>query len=160
VVYFHAVGGGIMVSIHAPARGATIMKDELETREFLFQSTHPRGVRLSDFDDDFGAAMVSIHAPARGATLPSLWIKMVMIGVSIHAPARGATVRCLLQVSQFFLFQSTHPRGVRHLATRFAPRMILFQSTHPRGVRLSVIRMLARWMQMFQSTHPRGVRHF
>ncbi len=35
----------------------------------------------------------------------------------------------------FLLFQSTHPRGVRHETTEGYPYKQIFQSTHPRGVR-------------------------
>ncbi len=55
------------VSIHAPARGATILD--------------PRAVAW---------VRVSIHAPARGATLIP-YVLRHFFGVSIHAPARGAT---------------------------------------------------------------------
>ncbi|SDT03380.1 hypothetical protein SAMN05444162_2904 [Paenibacillaceae bacterium GAS479] len=57
------------VSIHAPARGATVMG----------RDNPPRLV-------------VSIHAPARGATLAEVQRQQGEI-VSIHAPARGATFR-------------------------------------------------------------------
>ena len=57
-----------MVSIHAPARGAT--------------KPPPRG---------WYAEWVSIHAPARGATAVVVVLARVA-GVSIHAPARGATI--------------------------------------------------------------------
>ena len=55
----------------------------------MFQSTHPRGVRLEIRSEAY-QRYVSIHAPARGATynegcLVYKWL------VSIHAPARGAT---------------------------------------------------------------------
>ncbi len=56
------------VSIHAPARGATM------------ENSHYEGI----FD-------VSIHAPARGATSHAGHIMLVRDPVSIHAPARGAT---------------------------------------------------------------------
>ena len=54
---------------------------------------------------------VSIHAPARGATSasnPKIGLRIV----SIHAPARGATP-LRLRGFQCFVFQSTHPHGVR-----------------------------------------------
>ena len=57
-----------LVSIHAPARGAT---------RFYYGA-------------DWGFA-VSIHAPARGATVDSVF-EPDSLDVSIHAPARGATV--------------------------------------------------------------------
>ena len=77
-----------MVSIHAPARGAT-----LGTRgslaQYSFQSTPPRGGRLSYLEYQTHFFGVSIHAPARGATL---------------ARAIGA---------HRVKFQSTPPRGGR-----------------------------------------------
>ena len=103
------------ISIHAPARGATAQIISL-LPEFLFQSTHPRGVRRygrkSNFffrnfnprtregcDDirflDTAQIKISIHAPARGATLISSCISF-SLQISIHAPAMGATT---------FLFQ-------------------------------------------------------
>ena len=78
------------------------------------------------------------------------------------------------------MFQSTHPRGVRHSKTARRSRNCRFQSTHPRGVRRHVCGL--RWdpapvsihapawgatptarprrpiQRKFQSTHPRGVR--
>ena len=57
-----------MVSIPAPARGATLLS-------FV----------------GWPAERVSIHAPARGATGEG-WIVVDQDGVSIHAPARGATI--------------------------------------------------------------------
>ena len=77
----------------------------------MFQSTHPRGVRLSFCTESFKATIVSIHAPTRGATTYYLFrIRKTMFQsthprgvrlsqkqlftnrfVSIHAPTRGAT---------------------------------------------------------------------
>ena len=83
-------------------------------------------------------------------------------------------------VGTFKLFQSTHPRGVRHINAPWRTFNMGFQSTHPRGVRrarrrfnpkslsfnprtrvgcdLRSVTSITLWM-MFQSTHPRGVRH-
>ena len=81
--------GGAIVSIHAPARGATVARDRDEqtlgvsihapargatsvsalcqgTR--TFQSTHPHGVRHLGESGYISYLLVSIHAPARGAT--------------------------------------------------------------------------------------------
>jgi len=68
------------VSIHAPARGATIYTEEVEA-----------------------AIEVSIHAPARGATLDIIRTLQEHY-VSIHAPARGATrgSRPLVSISNGF----------------------------------------------------------
>ena len=56
------------VSIHAPVRGATLVKAEM----------------------DVVAVIVSIHAPVRGATGPVEHQRPSVL-VSIHAPVRGAT---------------------------------------------------------------------
>ena len=54
--------------------------------------------------------------------------------ISIHAPQWGATVHMPLN-SIDSLFQSTHPSGVRQIASRQEEVDELFQSTHPSGVR-------------------------
>ena len=100
-----------------------------------FQSTHPRGVRRAGLLDFLRFLLVSIHAPAWGATF-SLHVPVVQFPVSIHAPAWGATTLTASTTHQMAPFQSTHPRGVRHLPTAFLYFCAMFQSTHPRGVRL------------------------
>ena len=77
------------ISIHAPARGATLHR--------LFLLKH--------------VVTISIHAPARGATqFPD--IDIVHQAISIHAPARGAT-SILLKILILIRFQSTLPQGER-----------------------------------------------
>ena len=144
------------VSIHAPAWGATVAAEQAEQDQ-----------------------QVSIHAPAWGATRRASWSSKVVTGfnprtrvgcdpmsyiivnahntVSIHAPAWGATSRLVVAVS-WSMFQSTHPRGVRryrpgaarHDPGRFNPRT---------RVGCDLQGAVARHAQeVFQSTHPRGVR--
>ena len=61
------VPADVVISIHAPARGATPI-----------------------FSVDVSEIPISIHAPARGATCsPRFHVSPAFI--SIHAPARGAT---------------------------------------------------------------------
>ena len=56
----------------------------------IFQSTLPRGERLSIFESSNTSRIISIHAPARGATyFPTC--HFFDNSISIHAPARGAT---------------------------------------------------------------------
>ena len=64
-----------MVSIHAPARGATITFSPSTTMGTLFQSTRPRGARRLVSENDLALRIVSIHAPARGATV-KVYIRM------------------------------------------------------------------------------------
>ena len=92
----------------------------------LFQSTHPHGVRpypeiYSEFIE------VSIHAPTWGATSSS-GRERSCLSVSIHAPTWGAT--CSRKIYRFrFLFQSTHPHGVRRYRRRRATNLS-FVSIH------------------------------
>ena len=57
-----------------------------------------------------------------------------------------------------FLFQSTHPHGVRPQLIRLHSRRGGFQSTHPHGVRLRPAPRGPTAYISFQSTHPHGVR--
>ena len=121
---------------------------------------------------------VSIHAPSRGATSIDLRCLNAM-EVSIHAPSRGATLfhnrnnqikkcfnprtltGCDETLTSFLrenkVFQSTHPHGVRLIATFVIDTGTEFQSTHPHGVRRPLATCQSR-MTPFQSTHPHGVR--
>ena len=126
----------------------------------LFQSTHPRGVRLVSGEAITPVVAVSIHAPAWGAT-SELPLPFRPLGVSIHAPAWGATGAAGDGGSFGAVcsgFQSTHPRGVRRITPDRVHFKLLVSIHAPawgattRGGRLWAPR---RW---FQSTHPRGVR--
>ena len=81
------------VSIHAPARGATLGTKIDNEADGEFQSTLPRGERLIRFRVGLASVVVSIHAPARGATTK---------------PERFMVAA--------YPFQSTLPRGERLLA--------------------------------------------
>ena len=128
------------VSIHAPARGATSrFRLRLSTlREF--QSTLPRGERpivhralRIDYQCFNPRSRAGSDDDAR-RNVPRVST------VSIHAPARGATVSAIVLAHRDRMFQSTLPRGERP-ASRAAcwPRYYVFQSTLPRGERLSWI---------------------
>ena len=122
-----------MVSIHAPARGATI-RDGLAAWRRL----------------------VSIHAPARGAT--SIRARPSLQGmVSIHAPARGATDWTTSAIPSN-MFQSTPPRGgrqCRHAAGR-SPKMVSIHAPARGATRDSLT--ISTGLERFQSTPPRGGR--
>ena len=78
------------------------------------------------------------------------------ITISIHAPTRGATYADEIQVADK-LFQSTLPRGERHMTPGAGRSSRKFQSTLPRGERPRP----ACWRgspARFQSTLPRGER--
>ena len=57
----------IYISIHAPARGATVTHKNIP-RFCVFQSTLPQGERRQFVRRSVCLICISIHAPARGAT--------------------------------------------------------------------------------------------
>ena len=84
---------GYLISIHAPARGAT--------------STSRVITKAND---------ISIHAPARGATTNTTSYGATS-EISIHAPARGATTYTSANDNSY-IFQSTLPRGERRFTIK------------------------------------------
>ena len=89
-----------------------------------------RDARQSSYERSQG---VSIHAPTWGAT-PGTQLTFLTIYVSIHAPTWGATVRHVpYDVAREF--QSTRPRGARHVVEDARAYAVKFQSTRPRGAR-------------------------
>ena len=103
----------IIVSIHAPTRGATKNRGSFLLRSYCF---NPRTHTGCDC------------CPCQSADC---------LSVSIHAPTRGATARGFAMPSGQ-MFQSTHPHGVRLGDDYVGLGGGQFQSTHPHGVRLSI----------------------
>ena len=99
------------ISIHAPARGATM---QAQKRAILQR--------------------ISIHAPARGATR-SLF-RIAKAGSYFNPRSReGSDVNPLPRRGASIRFQSTLPRGERQNSSTVATRSWIFQSTLPRGER-------------------------
>ena len=145
----------VVVSIHAPGRGATELFGTenlaqkfqfthpggvrrllrpLALRRTRFQFTHPGGVRLPLVPQLLVGNKVSIHAPGRGATRPLRTLSGAS-NVSIHAPGRGATLYLLPSFHMRSAFQFTHPGGVRPMGFAVSFDDGAFQFTHPGGVR-------------------------
>ena len=142
------------VSIHAPAWGAT-RKTTVLSHFAKFQFTLPHGERPTFCDVWEGLTAVSIHAPAWGATSlfrprPSHW------RVSIHAPAWGAT-----SFLRFFFtslrFQFTLPHGERPTARKIGPA-IFAVSIHAPAWGATWTRGPAQASPWFQFTLPHGER--
>ena len=123
-----------VVSIHAPARGAT------------------RSASMAKVN----RLRVSIHAPARGATAPVIRVGRLAPNVSIHAPARGATYG----QAQFGTLLCFNPRAragrdpTGHRAGFACPGF------NPRArAGRDPLSPAPRWTALlFQSTRPRGAR--
>ena len=100
----------VLVSIHAPARGAT-QRFRFFWSVTTFQFTRPQGARPGGRQGGICRSAVSIHAPARGATCASI-------------SAVDSSV-----------FQFTRPQGARPIS--FSRRLCKtsFQFTRPQGAR-------------------------
>ena len=152
----------LLVSIHAPARGAT----KIAVRWFA-SATRPacfnprpraRGATLTKGRNGLPVekARVSIHAPARGATRVSR--SPVRSRTSFNPrPRTGGDVTVPRGLTYELLFQSTPPHGGRPVGIRLLFEMVPFQSTPPHGGRLAVPRGLT-YELLFQSTPPHGGR--
>ena len=124
---------GKTISIHAPARGATLTT--FATRLYPCISIHApaRGATGCQIHG-FYNILISIHAPARGATSDRSQTEKVG-NISIHAPARGATRRAGKIGLPFSYFNPRSREGSDGSEKRELSNNERFQSTLPRGER-------------------------
>ena len=169
-----------LVSIHAPARGATHQKASSIPGSRWFQSTHPRGVRQqwvqlaplfwTSFNPHTRAGCDELLRPGPGNAPP----------VSIHTPARGATSRSgsgpssstcfnphtragcdmqplgrLLNYAQVSIH--TPARGATRRTRRLPALRSRFNPHTRAGCDTPAVPVVTGTLS-FQSTHPRGVR--
>ena len=150
---------------------------ELFPETFLFQSTHPHGVRLKPSKRLWELTRFQSTHP-HGVRRVNLFV-YIDIGCFNPRTRMGCDKvvdKCVVLQK---LFQSTHPHGVRLIVFKFfgVIRVVsihapawgatsdtanshirrLFQSTHPHGVRPDR-KFWKRVNDWFQSTHPHGVR--
>ena len=139
------------ISIHAPAKGATMMS-WCWGKAIRFQSTLPRRERHrntkskvekfyfnprsregsdNEYKKKMGLTTISIHAPAKGATngRDMVYAKRV---ISIHAPAKGATT-ILPEGRTICTFQSTLPRRERRQKNNPLPLILYFNPRSREG---------------------------
>ena len=102
----------VLVSIHAPAWGATSLGGH----------------------DHVGLVDVSIHAPAWGATSSTIALAPPRLMFQSTHP-RGARRQIAASSATFPAFQSTRPRGARPGSATTPIHFFSFQSTRPRGAR-------------------------
>ena len=107
----------VMISIHAPAKGATAA---------IYGTRNPKDISIHAPAKGATPAIlpcwrgskISIHAPAKGATRSGI-CNPFKGSISIHAPAKGAT---FLYNTRYFIiqFQSTLPRRERRKALKYS----------------------------------------
>ena len=145
------------ISIHAPARGATVTSGSSTNCVNVFQSTLPHGERRS-LTHFAGCQRVFQSTLPHGERRDRPTNPCLRQNISIHAPARGATWPHIYQRAPF-LFQSTLPHGERPRAASESATLSQFQSTLPHGERLRC--GCCRFFHfVFQSTLPHGERLF
>ncbi len=101
-----------VVSIHAPAWGATNIGERITRSQNVFQSTPPHGGRPL-VQPAPGLWQTFQSTPPHGGRPNCLLCAALLAGVSIHAPAWGATCAGTTCGSSGNLFQSTPPHGGR-----------------------------------------------
>ena len=80
----------VLISIHAPAKGATICILNARMWKSYFNPRSREGSDIYHVKANSWHDFISIHAPAKGATQPTNHISREP-RISIHAPAKGAT---------------------------------------------------------------------
>ena len=145
-----------LISINAPAKGATIPAFSGALGAVSFQSTLPRRERLairqhflsnfnfnprsregSDKDTKMpleGATFISIHAPAKGAT-PGAAAAQPLAAILIHAPAKGATLHAGFHGRSQIISIHAPAKGAT-VEDYYKVVVTVFQSTLPRRERL------------------------
>ena len=162
------------VSIHAPTQGATPASPGWPNRSKMFQSTHPRRVRLHLRARIDGFAGVSIHAPTQVRPANTMTAGKtrefqsthprrvrrelpgplpVQHGVSIHAPTQGATKSPTCRPRWRSCFNPrTHAGCDVHLVTKLRQASEVSIHAPTQGATPNAARAPDR---EFQSTHPR-----
>ena len=147
--------GALLISIHAPTKGATQWRSN-RNEIFGFQSTLPRRERLTQEGVTFNNLHFNPRSHEGSDHTPNL--PVFFDSISIHAPTKGAT-----EVPDGLImamgFQSTLPRRERPVSTKFACSSIRFQSTLPRRERPSRLQYVPISFR-FQSTLPRRERRW
>jgi len=167
----------ILVSIHAPLRGATIKRIRMTLSTTCFNPRTPAGCDASGgfaisrtrcFNprtpagcdpDDYTLVPVNTRFNPRTPAGCDLLLdaRGFALVVSIHAPLRGATRLTYANRRLMFAFQSTHPCGVRRKRDGLRTRLLRFNPRTPAGCDAKSGGTWERII-LFQSTHPCGVR--
>ena len=112
----------ITVSIHAPLKGATIIRATTLRRRLCFNSRTPKGCDGGSRLHRGDTRQVSIHAPLKGAT-SSTCVFSSFNKVSIHAPLKGAT-------SSTCVFSSFNKVSIHAPLKGATPSLLLSKANH------------------------------
>ena len=137
----------LVISIHAPAKGATGRITAAPACCYNFNPRSREGSDVPGRRPDVGA-VISIHAPAKGATCSAACASAAR-RISIHAPAKGATLVFRVTAFEGGEFQSTLPR--RERPSGFPH--------HCRSHRIS-IHAPAKGATRLEIAHNRKIAHF
>ena len=121
----------ILISIHAPTRGATMPKSPAVNGNIYF---NPRSHKGSDQCHSLLLQWsgISIHAPTRGATA-ILVLSDVSFTISIHAPTRGATQFRQRQPTFSFHFNPRSHKGSDFLCSIVRVNLFNFNPRSHKG---------------------------
>ena len=147
----------VVISIHAPARGATKAQQRFRECTGYFNPRSREGSDKNVFDSGVTDSVISIHAPARGATAVCfIW---QIVDTNFNPRSRegsdkdGASVKLMDRI-----FQSTLPRGERQKYLAFSSASFAISIHAPaRGATYLKYRYNIGSF-VFQSTLPRGER--
>ena len=89
-VFNGAEGKSEEISIHAPAKGATGITLKAYPLCWYFNPRSREGSDNYHAKLRYNISIISIHAPAKGATVIRIYT-VNLVNISIHAPAKGAT---------------------------------------------------------------------
>ena len=123
-----------LISIHAPRVGCDQSGTATSHWQHDFNPRTPCGGCDLQRKKTLPTTQISIHAPRVGCdqSEPS---SVSTFAISIHAPARGATPPLSLSYAAMPYFNPRTREGCDAFTIFFFRRLERFQSTHPRGVR-------------------------
>ena len=133
LVCFCIIVTHFIISIHAPARGATGIAKYINV---LHNHFNPRSRKGSDSGKVTANSLASHFNPRS---------------------RKGSDILISLYQRRIDIFQSTLPQGERHVSQDGSGINSIFQSTLPQGERLTVIPITLA-TPVFQSTLPQGER--
>ena len=149
----------VLISIHAPARGATglVVSDGCHVPISIHAPA--RGATYEDTDNVPQADYISIHAPARGATWEPLLDQLIQT-ISIHAPARGATPSDRARRRSCRYFNPRSREGSDQRPSAHADSLQNISIHAPARGATDFWKASSCFSLVFQSTLPRGERRF